>query len=256
LRDDWREYWERRPGESGDFAWLGHGNVVELRKNAEEWHRKRFAEALRPDTVWIMLDAGCGAGDEILRFHDSVRQMVGMDFSVKMLKVCRERLKRLGVSNAVLIAGDTRALPFKSGVFDGCLCMGVLQFMDGQDAELAVKELSRVTTERMLLHGKNSFSPFGLQLRLAENLFERVRNRLPYDHHRPLWWYRRMFGKFGCLNRQFTIGLWVPQLPDDAKSIVGSVEILASSLGLNHPFGKEYYVVVSVKGHERERSRE
>ena len=248
MKDGWREYWEQRPEQGGTCAWLGHGNVVSLRRRAEYWHSRRFMDALKPSRAWTLLDAGCGAGDEVLRYHGEVKWIVGIDFSPGMLRVCRKRLERLGIVNVGLVAADARALPFKSGAFGGSICMGVLQFMDADDAEAAVTELSRVTRDRMLLHGKNSFSPFGLELRVAERLLARVGNRFPYDHHRPFWRYRRMFAKAGRVKREFTIGLWIPQLPKNVKSLVGSAEVWMASLGLNHPFGKEYYVVVSKKG--------
>lgn len=245
MNSAWREYWEKRPQECCEYGWLGHGKVVGLSRKADDWHSKRFVDYLGPDVGWTLLDVGCGAGDEIIRYRSKVAQIVGMDFSLGMLKVCRKRLESHRIDNVNLVVGDARSLPFKPGSFDGSICLGVLLFLSAEDVEHALCELSRVTSRKILLHGKNSFSPFGLELRLAEALISRVRNRIPYDHHRPFWWYMRKSRKLGRVDRYFTIGLWIPQMPSRLKSLVGSLEVLAASVGLNHPFGKEYYLVIT-----------
>lgn len=226
---------------------MSHGKVVKLLGRAARWHSKRFIDCLIPSSSWMLLDAGCGAGDEILRFHKRVSWIVGVDFSLGMLKVCKKRLDSIAIRNVSLVVADVRQLPFKASSCQASLCMGVLLFLSESGVTEALRELSRVSAKRMLIHGKNSFSPFGAELRLAEKLLKRVRTREPYDYHRPLWWYRRRSSQFGRVVKHFSIGLWIPQLPDWVKSLVGSVEVLAASLGLNHPFGKEYYLTILKK---------
>lgn len=250
MSDEWREYWEKRSVRGKDYGWLGHGSVVKLPGRAQKWHDRRFMEAFRPRKSWILLDAGCGAGDEVIRYHRKVDRIIGVDFSLGMLMVCRERLERTGIENADFVVADARALPFRSTVFGGSVCMGVLQFMNSREAEQTVAELARVTKDRMLLHGKNSFSPFGLELRLAERLMARVRNRRPHDHHRPWPWYRKLFSRYGRVEKGFTIGLWIPQMSEWMKVLLGSLEVLGASLGLNNPLGKEYYVVAAKQRRE------
>jgi hypothetical protein len=244
LRDDWRAYWERRPALVRDSATLGHGKVVKLLGKAAWWHSRRFVLSLAPEKSWILLDTGCGAGDEIVRYAEEVGRIVGIDFSLGMLKVCRERLDFCGVTNADLVMADLRHLPFRDGSFEGSISMGVLLFMNEKEAEGALAELSRVTKKAIMVHGKNSISPYGAELRLAERFIKRIRERQPYDYHRPFWWYRGKLSRYGRISRSFSIGLWIPQVPDRLKSLLGSVEVLTASLGFGHPFGKEYYVTV------------
>lgn len=244
MKKEWRDYWEERPLQTEDPVCLSHGKVARLFHSAATWHERRLVESLSPGADWVILDAGCGAGDDIVRFHNRVRWMVGVDFSVGMMKRCVKRLATLGIDNASLVVADVRSLPFRESSFDGSLCMGVLLFLKGTEVQDALSELSRVTVKTIFLHGKNSLSPFGLELRIAEMLRKRVRERDPHDYHRPIHWYRRRFARLGRLSKGFTIGVWIPQMPARAKNLVGSVEVLLSSIGLNHPFGKEYYATV------------
>ncbi len=73
-----------------------------------------------------MLDLCCGTADLALRLasmsSDSAR-IVGIDFSLPMLEVAREKAEDSGTSNRVaLIYGDTASLPFADGQFD---CIGI-----------------------------------------------------------------------------------------------------------------------------------
>lgn len=72
---------------------------------------------------WI-LDAGCGAG----RFLDVVSnnecEVVGIDIS-SAIEASQKNL--MGRKNVHLVQASIYELPFRSGTFDGCYCIGVVQ---------------------------------------------------------------------------------------------------------------------------------
>jgi SAM-dependent methyltransferase len=87
---------------------------------------------------WI-LDAGCGAG----RFLDIVSkaggEVVGVDIS-NAVDAVKEVLKDR--KNVHLVQASIYALPFRSGVFDGCYCIGVIQHTP--DPHQSVRSLPRL----------------------------------------------------------------------------------------------------------------
>ena len=90
----------------------------------ERWRRQAARECLAGQPEQL-LDLCCGTADLALRLAsmspDSTR-IVGIDFSMPMLEVAREKAEDSGISNRVaLIYGDTASLPFADGQFD---CIG------------------------------------------------------------------------------------------------------------------------------------
>ena len=87
---------------------------------------------------WI-LDTGCGAG----RFLDVVSktgaEVVGVDIS-NAVEAARANLT--GQRNVHLVQGSIYDLPFRSGAFDGCYCIGVIQHTP--DPQGAVRALPRL----------------------------------------------------------------------------------------------------------------
>lgn len=86
---------------------------------------------LAPDSM--ILDAGCGMGDLMLRFPDHI--IWGIDISADYLQVARER--RLNV-----VEGRIEKLPRSWGNFDMVLCTDVLEHV--LDLNRAVRELLRI----------------------------------------------------------------------------------------------------------------
>lgn len=88
-------------------------------------------------------DVGCGTGalsETILRRHDPA-SVGGLDRSAGYVAYARARLQEPRVRLAI---GDAAALPWKAYVFDATVCGLLLNFLP--DADLAVREMARVTT--------------------------------------------------------------------------------------------------------------
>ena len=91
----------------------------------ERWRRQTARECLNGQPERL-LDLCCGTADLALRLasmsSDSTR-IAGIDFSLPMLEIAREKAESSGMSNQVaLVHGDTASLPFPDGHFD---CIGI-----------------------------------------------------------------------------------------------------------------------------------
>lgn len=103
-----------------------------------EWVREALAAVLG-DRV---LDAGCGPGFyclELSAMVGSSGSVVGVDSSPAMLQLAKVRCA--GRDNVVLLEGAVTALPVESGVFDGAVCVQVLEYV--ADVDAALVELHR-----------------------------------------------------------------------------------------------------------------
>jgi SAM-dependent methyltransferase len=77
------------------------------RRDVPFWERLALAQTGR------VLELGCGTGRILLPVARTGADIVGIDRSAAMLARCRQRLRRARLTNASLVLGDIRHLPFR-----------------------------------------------------------------------------------------------------------------------------------------------
>lgn len=113
---------------------------------------KRLVDGLTPPVVRrSLLDAACGTGRRLPPPGAGWRRAVGVDLVPEMLASGLERRGGEGGDGRrpVLAAGDLRALPFRSGVFDLVWCRLAVGHLP--DPAPAYRELARVAGEAAVL---------------------------------------------------------------------------------------------------------
>jgi ubiquinone/menaquinone biosynthesis C-methylase UbiE len=131
LSSYWKDIYSR-PVARWDFF---HQVAAKRRKDAVV----NFVKQLASDDSKKILDCGCGAGIIMEAILGLGHDVVGIDLSEEMLKVAREALHDY---NPNLKVGSVESLFFQDEIFDICLCIGVLQYLE--DDEPALRELARV----------------------------------------------------------------------------------------------------------------
>jgi ubiquinone/menaquinone biosynthesis C-methylase UbiE len=103
-----------------------------------------------------ILDLGCGNGRNIVYLVSLDRgfEIVGLDFSSRMLRLAGDKFKSFSTGNNVkLVSGDIVKLPFAKGAFDSILFVATLHHLPS--AELRLKSVLEM--ERCLKHGGKAF---------------------------------------------------------------------------------------------------
>lgn len=125
---------------SGRYDFLNHF----LSLGIDKLWRKKAINLLRPNAPQMILDVATGTGDfaiEALKLKPE--KVVGVDISEGMLEVGREKLKKKGIHNVELRAGDSENLPFQENIFDAVIvAFGVRNF---ENLEKGLLEMLRVT---------------------------------------------------------------------------------------------------------------
>jgi ubiquinone/menaquinone biosynthesis C-methylase UbiE len=101
-------------------------------------------DGLRLRTGSRVLDLGCGLGDDTFQIAERVGaggRVTGVDVSASMIEEARRRAETRGLPVDFEV-GDSQALRFDSGTFDGVRAERML--MHVPDAERAIAEMSRV----------------------------------------------------------------------------------------------------------------
>jgi SAM-dependent methyltransferase len=117
-----------------------------------------------------ILDIGCGTGNHLLQFSGWGFNLAGLDASPQMVRRARARLGHL----ATVDLGVAEDLPYHDNEFDAALFINTLEFLD--DPAEALREAGRVARRAVFIAVTNSFSWYGLSMKLRglfrESLFE------------------------------------------------------------------------------------
>jgi ubiquinone/menaquinone biosynthesis C-methylase UbiE/Fe2+ or Zn2+ uptake regulation protein len=125
-----------------------------FREHAAEWDRIRklhVADDAVEDAIRAslgdkpfrsLLDLGTGTGRMLELFGPEIERGLGLDLSLDMLQLARDRLERAGLKNCSVRQGDIYDLPLANASFDVVILHQVLHFLD--DGARAIHEAARV----------------------------------------------------------------------------------------------------------------
>ena len=125
-----------------------------FRAHAAEWDRIRklhvadeavedaIRAALSDKPFRSLLDLGTGTGRMLEMFGPDIERELGLDLSLDMLLLARDRLERAGLRNCSVRQGDIYDLPLANDSFDVVIVHQVLHFLD--DGARAIREAARV----------------------------------------------------------------------------------------------------------------
>ena len=125
-----------------------------FRAHAAEWDRIRklhvaddavedaIRAALADKPFRSLLDLGTGTGRMLELFGPEIERGLGLDLSLDMLLLARDRLERAGLKHCSVRQGDIYDLPLANDSFDVVIVHQVLHFLD--DGARAIKEAARV----------------------------------------------------------------------------------------------------------------
>ena len=125
-----------------------------FRAHAAEWDRIRklhvadaqveaaIRKALSDRPFRSLLDLGTGTGRMLELFGPEIERGLGIDLSLPMLHLARDRLERASLKNCSVRQGDIYDLPLADDSFDLVILHQVLHFLD--DGARAIREAARV----------------------------------------------------------------------------------------------------------------
>jgi ubiquinone/menaquinone biosynthesis C-methylase UbiE len=136
-----------------------------------------IVEIIRKIKPKVVLDAGCGSGDYIVRISPYVEKIYGTDFTEVACKISKEKTKQL--RKVKIEKMDlTKKLFFKNSYFDFILCTEVLEHL--KDNTYILSELKRVLkSDGLILLTMPNFTFLSV-----EYLREKIFNKDPTHYHR------------------------------------------------------------------------
>lgn len=141
-------YWGRHTVNSTPFRSAGE-SLRYLAKRSEEYPLfERLMELEADHSRDVVLDYGCGPGNDIVGFavRGKARQVIGMDVSMRALQLARSRVALHGLDSTrvelIQVSDGEPRLPLATGSIDYLYCEGVLHHTTHPEAILS--ELRRV----------------------------------------------------------------------------------------------------------------
>jgi len=129
---------------AGDYQYKALKERCVVRKFWYE-NKKRFLEEKAVITSSdVVLDAGCGSGNEIVYLSPRVRKVVGVDLNKDAIYFVQKQTRMLSISNIALVISDLVSLPIKSECFDKIILFEVLEHFDDKSIEGVLIELRRI----------------------------------------------------------------------------------------------------------------
>jgi len=100
------------------------------------------------DAKGLILDLGCGSGRHAVLLSKDGYNIVGLDFSLRLLKVANLKAVKAGVELS-LVCGDMRFLPFRAGVFSGTISLDSTfgYFSSRNEETQSLKEVARTLAD-------------------------------------------------------------------------------------------------------------
>jgi len=112
----------------------------------------------------LVLDLGCGTGLLFEHIGNSLKLLVGLDISLKILKEAKKRTQRF--PKVALICADADSTPFPKEIFDVVFAITLVQNMP--DPILTLHEIKRVSKRNSII------AVTGLKKEFSLNTFTRL----------------------------------------------------------------------------------
>ena len=130
----WKNHFEERARKLGDLPQAcDHKDRIAFFSTKDAL--KKLLRDVRSKKI---LDVGCGNG-LLMDFLINHNEIWGIDFSLSMLKIARER-------NIITVGGEASNIPLKSNTFDYVLGIGLLQYTENEIE--VIREMIRVLKKR------------------------------------------------------------------------------------------------------------
>jgi ubiquinone/menaquinone biosynthesis C-methylase UbiE len=117
--------------------YIGQANLV------KEGFRRDALLGLLPTRPDMALDVACGTGRGALILHEVSSVAVGIDGTLAMLEVARDKFAAAGLP-VRFCQGNAAALPFASARFDLVTCLNFVHLFSVPEKRVFVREIARV----------------------------------------------------------------------------------------------------------------
>jgi len=199
----WKQKFEKFAEKYDDDAsiagWSRSGLSARLSRFSRYWEKFHYKDEKR---LW--LDAGCGAGTYSRLLSSKGHDVVGIDYSFQSIK----KAKTKSQSSITWVVADIKRLPFRSNIYDGVICFGVVQAVS--DSDVLITEIKRCTSSNgeIWVDALNKWFIPNIFKNISSKLAKRNAINVRYESHFKL---KRILRRNGYDSISV---FWVPVVPE------------------------------------------
>ena len=134
-----RDYYDR-----SDYFEERAAHLRDMESPFQRYRVRKVLEIYEPGPEERVLDMGCGWGTFGFALAPGVREVVGVDFSERSIRLCRERLEREPHPNLTFLQADAGDTGLEAGSFDVVLAADLFEHLYPDDSVRVVREAYRV----------------------------------------------------------------------------------------------------------------
>ena len=192
----WNQFWEDNARRDVSDSVFDRGSRPRAR-DIEEMSTQEIIDFIAPDAADVLLDAGCGTGNNLVLLHSKVSRLIGLDLAAGAMDRCQRRLREHGLTEPKLVRGRVSALPLAPASVDKIICFSVFHYLDDDELRRTLKEFARVLRARgvVVLHVKNLASVYLSILLTAKRVKRLFGHRKAIEHFRT---YNRYAAELGA----------------------------------------------------------
>ncbi|MBA7489486.1 methylase [subsurface metagenome] len=263
----WREWWNKRPGETFDIYELIRGTPDLLSNQTKMFLTNKIFSALELRENDILVDAGCGVGDSTLLLHHHCQKIIGIDHAENLLRLTVQRSKSKEIARA-LICASISAIPLKDSITDKLICESVLQYIPEKSLREVMEGFRRITKDNgiVVICCKNNFTLtefYHRVMRLLSRVYHYIITKPTHNsttktaeslivHYSSYRFYRKLFKEtLGNIEEEWSFALfsWKKLKRFKMNRNIEKFELWVRQYipFLLRPFGIEYYFKIRVQ---------
>ncbi len=245
----WKSFWEDQAAVADPHQAVRGDRI--MTPAVQSFHDRELIKLIDPQPEDRILDAGCGAGDQIILLGSLVARITAIDFSPAMVARCQARIAKEPniTAETTIEVGDVTGLPYEDNSFDRAISIAVQQYLNPEESDLMLTELGRVVKPGgvVVFHVKDLWSPTGVMITFGRWLRALIKGRPPLEYqYRTHWWYKKEARRIGKIAGSYAYGTWTPFMPKSLMAKIARWETKYRFLQNRWPHGKEYFIKVRV----------
>lgn len=150
------EYWSEHTVKAKYFRNRHESQKYSIERLRKRPFHKEFMELDKSHNDEIILDYGCGPGNDLVNFimNSNAKEIIGIDISDKALKYAKHQTSLYTESDIpirfIKIMGNTKIIPLEDESVDYIICTGVLQHTTNPTSIL--KDFFRILKNKSYIH--------------------------------------------------------------------------------------------------------
>ncbi|HUP53416.1 MAG TPA: class I SAM-dependent methyltransferase [Longimicrobiales bacterium] len=128
------------------FEGRGAAHLIDSESPFQRYRVAKLTELRAPSATDRVVDLGCGWGTFCFAWAERAREIVGVDFSVRSIELCRHRLAETPHGNVRFVCADAAETGLETEAYDLVIAADLFEHLYPDDSARVAREAYRLLT--------------------------------------------------------------------------------------------------------------